>query len=94
MERFVVAVALALELHGDRRLGTGIPFIALLVVCGLVLEDGGDEDQAIAALLHDAAEDAGGCETLERRGPPPGSRRCGAPACRRTRRTPRPTGRG
>jgi (p)ppGpp synthase/HD superfamily hydrolase len=29
-------------------------------VCALVLENGGDEDQAIAALLHDAMEDQGG----------------------------------
>jgi (p)ppGpp synthase/HD superfamily hydrolase len=36
----------------------------LLSVAGLVLEDGGDEDEAIAALLHDAVEDQGGAETL------------------------------
>jgi len=34
-------------------------------VCALVLEAGGDEDQAIAALLHDAVEDQGGLATLE-----------------------------
>ena len=34
-------------------------------VCALVLEAGGDEDQAIAALLHDAVEDQGGVPTLE-----------------------------
>ena len=33
-------------------------------VCSLVLEAGGDEDQAIAALLHDAVEDQGGLPTL------------------------------
>jgi (p)ppGpp synthase/HD superfamily hydrolase len=38
----------------------------LLVVTGLVIEDGGDEDQAIAALLHDAVEDAGGRPMLDR----------------------------
>ncbi len=67
-ERFLDAVALALEVHGHaRRAGTGIPFMAhLLVVTGLVIEDGGDEDQAIAALLHDAVEDEGGGPTLER----------------------------
>jgi len=32
----------------------------LLVVTGLVLEDGGDEEQAIAAVLHDSGEDGGG----------------------------------
>jgi len=38
----------------------------LLVVTGLVIEDGGDEDQAIAAMLHDAVEDGGGRPMLER----------------------------
>jgi hypothetical protein len=67
-ERFLAAVALAQEVHGDvRRSGTEIPYLAhLLVVTGLVLEDGGDEDQAIAAMLHDAVEDDGGRAMLER----------------------------
>ena len=67
-ERFLAAVALAEELHGrDRRAGTRIPYVAhLLVVTGLVLEDGGDEDQAIAAMLHDAVEDGGGRRLLDR----------------------------
>lgn len=66
--RFFEAGALANELHGGRRrLGTMIPYAAhLLVVAGLVLEDGGDETQAIAALLHDAVEDAGGRPVLDR----------------------------
>lgn len=34
-------------------------------VCALVIEAGGDEDQAIAALLHDAVEDQGGLPTLD-----------------------------
>jgi (p)ppGpp synthase/HD superfamily hydrolase len=53
--------------HGDhRRLGTQIPYAAhLMIVAGLVLEDGGDETQAIAALLHDAVEDGGGRPMLE-----------------------------
>ncbi len=57
----------ALELHQLQvRKGTRVPYIAhLLGVTALVLEDGGDEDQAIAALLHDAAEDQGGQRTLE-----------------------------
>jgi (p)ppGpp synthase/HD superfamily hydrolase len=38
----------------------------LLIVAGLVLEDGGDEDQAIAALLHDTVEDGGGQPMLDR----------------------------
>lgn len=67
-ERFLRAVAMAQEVHGrSRRTGTEIPYMAhLLVVTGLVLEDGGDEDQAIAALLHDSVEDAGGRPMLER----------------------------
>jgi (p)ppGpp synthase/HD superfamily hydrolase len=67
-DRFLAAVRLANELHGgQRRLGTEIPYLAhLLIVTGLVLEAGGDEDQAIAALLHDAAEDAGGRAVLDR----------------------------
>lgn len=55
------------NLHANQlRKGTTIPYIAhLLSVTALVLEAGGDEDQAIAALLHDAAEDQGGRGTLE-----------------------------
>lgn len=66
-DRFTAAVATAVELHGEQsRKGGQIPYVShLLAVAGLVLEDGGDEDEAIAALLHDAAEDAGGRETLE-----------------------------
>ena len=48
-----------------RRKGSGVPYVAhLMSVSALVLEDGGDEDQAIAALLHDAVEDQGGVERL------------------------------
>jgi (p)ppGpp synthase/HD superfamily hydrolase len=67
-DRFLAAVALANEVHGDaRRIGTNVPYMAhLLVVTGLVLEDGGDEDQVIAALLHDAVEDGGGRALLQR----------------------------
>jgi HD domain-containing protein len=67
-ERFLAAVALAEQIHGhERRKGTEIPYLAhLLVVTGLVIEDGGDEDQAIAAMLHDAVEDGGGRAVLER----------------------------
>jgi (p)ppGpp synthase/HD superfamily hydrolase len=67
-ERFLAALSLANEVHGERRrLGTEIPYLAhLLVVAGLVLEDGGDETQAIAALLHDAVEDGGGKPLLAR----------------------------
>ena len=61
------ALVFARQTHeGQLRKGTDIPYIAhLLAVCGLVLENGGDEDQAIAALLHDAVEDQGGETMLE-----------------------------
>ncbi len=61
-DRFDRALVYATQVHaGQLRKGTPIPYIAhLLAVAALVLEHGGDEDQAIAALLHDAAEDHGG----------------------------------
>jgi GTP pyrophosphokinase len=64
-DRFDEALLLASRLHaGQRRKGTPVPYIAhLLAVTSLVIEDGGDEDQAIAALLHDAVEDQGGAAT-------------------------------
>ncbi len=56
----------AARLHArQRRKGGPIPYVAhLLAVASLVLEAGGDEDEAIAALLHDAVEDQGGQPTL------------------------------
>ena len=58
------AYAHALHAHQDRK-GTGIPYIShLMAVASLVAENGGTEDQVIAALLHDGPEDQGGCETL------------------------------
>ncbi|MCJ7703430.1 MAG: HD domain-containing protein [Anaerolineales bacterium] len=64
--RFTEALGYATQLHADQfRKGTHIPYIAhLLGVTALVLDAGGDEDQAIAALLHDAVEDQGGLDTL------------------------------
>ncbi len=61
-DRFVDAAAYAVELHRDQaRKGTAIPYVThLFAVCSLVLEDGGTEDEAIAALLHDGPEDQGG----------------------------------
>lgn len=61
-DRFLDAFRFALEKHKDqRRKGKPVPYIEhLMGVCSLVLEFGGDEDQAIAALLHDAVEDCGG----------------------------------
>lgn len=65
-ERFDDALTYASTLHRtQRRKGTDIPYVShLLAVTGLVLEAGGDEDEAIAALLHDGAEDQGGLSTL------------------------------
>ena len=55
------ATALAARIHaGQLRKGTTIPYVShLLAVAAIVLEHGGDEDQACAALLHDAVEDGG-----------------------------------
>ncbi len=63
--RFDEALAYAVELHRRQpRKGTGVPYVShLLSVAALVLEHGGTEDQAIAALLHDAVEDQGGKPT-------------------------------
>jgi (p)ppGpp synthase/HD superfamily hydrolase len=60
-DRFGDALLLAFDLHRhQRRKGSGIPYIAhVLAVSALVIEDGGDEDEAIAALLHDSVEDHG-----------------------------------
>jgi (p)ppGpp synthase/HD superfamily hydrolase len=65
--RFDTALLYASQVHGgQKRKATTIPYIAhLLAVTALVLEDGGDEDQAIAALLHDALEDQGGRPRLD-----------------------------
>jgi GTP pyrophosphokinase len=64
--RFQEALTYAAELHAHQvRKGTGTPYLAhLLAVTSLALEAGADEDEAIAALLHDAPEDQGGLETL------------------------------
>lgn len=66
-QRFEEALNFCVRLHSQqRRKGTHIPYIAhLLAVTALVLEDGGDEDLVIAALLHDAVEDQGGLDTLQ-----------------------------
>jgi hypothetical protein len=66
-KRFEDALVYAAELHSrQNRKRSQVPYIAhLLGVTALVLEDGGDEDEAIAALLHDAVEDQGGLQTLE-----------------------------
>jgi (p)ppGpp synthase/HD superfamily hydrolase len=61
-ERYADAVAYAATAHATQpRKGTNIPYIShLLAASGSVLEAGGDEDLAIAGLLHDVVEDQGG----------------------------------
>lgn len=65
-DRFEEALIYAARLHAEqKRKRSSVPYFAhLLGVTSLVLEDGGEEDEAIAALLHDAVEDQGGVETL------------------------------
>lgn len=64
--RYADALGYAAAAHAtQRRKGSGIPYVAhLLRVSALVWDHGGDEDQAIAALLHDTAEDQGGVARL------------------------------
>ncbi len=63
--RFTEALTYATQLHAQQiRKGSGIPYVAhLLGVASLALEYGANEDEAIAALLHDAIEDQGGNAT-------------------------------
>jgi (p)ppGpp synthase/HD superfamily hydrolase len=63
--RFSDALVHACELHRSQpRKGTQIPYVShLLAVASLALENGATEDEAIAAVLHDAVEDQGGRET-------------------------------
>ena len=63
--RFEQALTFAYRLHAAQtRKGGDIPYMShLMGVCGLVMEHGGNEDQCIAALLHDAVEDQGGRAT-------------------------------
>ncbi|GAB6178809.1 hypothetical protein JCM14036_01280 [Desulfotomaculum defluvii] len=75
-ERFTNALVYASRLHANQvrkltikereELGIKeIPYIGhLLAVTSIVIEDGGSEDEVIAALLHDAVEDQGGLDTL------------------------------
>ena len=65
--RFESALVFAAQLHRkQRRKGSGVAYVShLLAVAALVIEHGGDEDEAIAALLHDAIEDQGGLKTRD-----------------------------
>lgn len=72
-ERFESALEFAFELHRDQARKTapdeprGPAYVGhLLGVAAIVIDAGGSEDQAIAALLHDAAEDQGGSAILDR----------------------------
>jgi (p)ppGpp synthase/HD superfamily hydrolase len=66
-ERFEDAVRYAMAAHGGQvRKGSDTPYVShLLAVSSIVLDDGGGEDEAIAALLHDVAEDHGGRARLD-----------------------------
>jgi (p)ppGpp synthase/HD superfamily hydrolase len=65
--RFAEALSYVAALHArQRRKVSGEPYVShLLAVAAIVMEYGGNEDEAIAALLHDAVEDQGGAATLE-----------------------------
>jgi (p)ppGpp synthase/HD superfamily hydrolase len=63
---FESALKFASRLHAKQtRKGSDAPYVShLLAVAAIVLEHGGTEKEAIAALLHDAVEDQGGQATL------------------------------
>src|SRR5258706_11657519 len=65
--RFDDAFAYAHDVHGAQvRKGNGVPYIGhLMGVASIVIDDGGTEDETIAALLHDAPEGRGGRPRLE-----------------------------
>lgn len=73
--RFSQALVYAADAHSAQtRKGTSVPYVAhVLAVAALALENGANEDEAIAALLHDTVEDCGGlprlAEVRERFGP-------------------------
>jgi (p)ppGpp synthase/HD superfamily hydrolase len=66
-DKFAEALVYATRLHAHQtRKISGVPYVShLLSVTALVLEAGGTEEEAIAALLHDAIEDQGGSQTRE-----------------------------
>ena len=66
-QRTEEAFRYALALHGAQvRKGGPVPYVShLLAVASIVMEDGGDEDAVVGALLHDAAEDHGGEPRVE-----------------------------
>jgi (p)ppGpp synthase/HD superfamily hydrolase len=66
-EKFGEALTYAVRVHRDQtRKGTQVPYVThLLAVAAIVGENGGTENEVVAALLHDAPEDQGGKERLE-----------------------------
>ena len=65
-QKFERALTYTLHIHGGHvRKGTSVPYFShLMAVSATVVENGGTEDEAIAALLHDAVEDQGGTQRL------------------------------
>ncbi|MDA2938966.1 HD domain-containing protein, partial [Acidobacteria bacterium AH-259-A15] len=66
-KRLQQAFTYACDLHANqKRKGKDVPYIShLMGVAAIVLEQGGTENETIAALLHDSVEDQGGRSTLE-----------------------------
>jgi len=66
-EQFGEALSYAAQVHRDqRRKGTQVPYVThLLAVAAIVGENGGTEEEVVAALLHDAPEDQGGEDRLQ-----------------------------
>jgi (p)ppGpp synthase/HD superfamily hydrolase len=86
-DRFVRALSFAIGVHRDQtRKGTDVTYVShLLAVASIVLDFGGDEDQAIAGLFHDSMEDSDDGEAVavkiaEQFGPP-NSRRSPSSRC-------------
>ena len=91
--RVTEAFSMMYRLHANQvRKGADVPYIThLMAVAAVVGEHGGDEDQFIAALLHDAVEDAGGAPVLAEIGAAFGSRVASmVAACTDTDITPKP----
>lgn len=67
MQKFAEALIYATDLHAQQtRKGSDLPYIShLLGVASIAMEYGASEDEAIGALLHDAAEDQGGKRTSD-----------------------------
>lgn len=92
--RFIEALTYASRLHaGQSRKSTDIPYVShLLGVASIAIDYGADVDEAIGALLHDAAEDCGGRPRLEEIRAKFGERVAGVvEGCTDTFETPKPT---